>query len=329
MSRIVDLEGGRVMVVTDVHGDYPAYGRYRDRFLKLRAEGRADILLLCGDLIHSDGPLQTDGSLEIVLDVLRLRRELGESLIVLLGNHELPHLNGITIRRGSLTYGPAFERALGDYHPEVIAFFDSLPFYVRTRAGVAIAHAGACRAATTPAGLDNLANYSHAAELDKVEAFLSNYHDRAALRATLEEAGARSYGEIVAESLGITDPAHPRYDDALRGAYVAALSPDFQSLWAAIFNRNEYEYGRRDYKSILVAFLATLSQGYAQWGQRALVSGHIPVNGGYTIVNGRQLRLASWAHAIPPGAGQYLLFDAARPIEGVEDLLGGLHKCDE
>ncbi len=47
--------------------------------------------------------------------------------------------------------------------------------------------------------------------------------------------------------------------------------------------------------------------------------------GGYKVVLGRQLRLASWAHATPPEAGRYLLFDAGRSLAGVEDLIKGLH----
>jgi hypothetical protein len=61
------------MVVTDLHGDWDAYARYRDRFVDVYPCGAADWLILTGDLIHrepDDGP---DQSLEIVLDMLALR----------------------------------------------------------------------------------------------------------------------------------------------------------------------------------------------------------------------------------------------------------------
>jgi hypothetical protein len=322
MRRIVDLEQGRVMVVTDLHGHLPAYRRYRDRFLALRAEGQADVLLFCGDLIHGDGPPEADGSLDIMLDLLRLRGELGERLIVLLGNHELPHLYGITISKGSMVYGPHFEKAMGAHRPDIIAFLDSLPLYVRTRAGVSVAHAGACRAATTLDGLHTLAHYAHADERARVDAWMVSYN-RASLRAGLEKLTGESYAHMVAENLGLTDPGDPRYDDVLRGALMTSLSPNFSLLWEATFNKNEHEYGREAYLHLVTGCLASLSHEYAP--QHVLVSGHIVVEGGYAVVAHHQLRLASWTHASPPEAGQYLLFDAARPIHGVDDLLAGLH----
>jgi hypothetical protein len=322
MKRILDLEAGRVMVVTDLHGDYAAFGRYRDRFLELRAQGRADIFLLAGDYLHSTTPQEVDYSLEIVLDLLRLRELLGPQLVVLLGNHEFPHLYGITISKGSLVYGPRFEKAMGAHRARILAFFDDLPFYVRTRAGVAVAHAGACEAATTLAGLQGLRDYDHQAELNKVEAFLAD-QDRVSLRAGLGKLSNQSYAGLAADNLGVTDPADPRYDDVLRGILVTSLSPAFQSVWEALFNKNEDEYGDLRYARILKAFLNNLSDGYVN--QCALVTGHMAVVGGHQIVASRQLRLASWTHAHPAQAGEYLLFDAGVPVQGVEDLLTKVH----
>jgi hypothetical protein len=321
MSRIIDLEWGRVMVVTDLHGDFPTYCRYRDRFLALRARGQANVLLFVGDLIHSEGPRRIDGSLEMVLDLLRLRRELGDGLIALLGNHELPHLYGIAISKGGYTYTPHFEILMSDHRSEIMGFFDEMPFYVRTQAGVTMAHAGASQAASTLEGLRRLDRYSHSEEMARVDALLEG-QDRAAVRAGLAKLSGENYAELVYRNMGITDPSDPRYDDVLRGVLVAGLSYDFQRLWEATFNKNELQYGLEVYTRLLEDFLEALSEGFVE--QRALVTGHIPVNGGYEIVAGRQLRLASWAHATPPQAGRYLLFNAGRPISTVEDLLPGL-----
>ena len=322
MSRIVDLEWGRVMVVTDLHGEYPVYCRYRDRFRELRAHGQANVLVFVGDLIHTEGPRRTDGSLEIVMDLLRLRRDLGEGLIVLLGNHEMPHLYGIAISKGGYTYTPQFEIAMSAHRPEIVAFFDEMPFYVRTRAGVTIAHVGASRAASSLEGLRRLAAYSHSAELAKVDALLEG-QDRTSVRAGLAKLSGENYADLVAQNMGITDSNDPRYDDVLRGVLVTGLSSDFQRLWEATFNKNEAQYGPAEYARLAQDCLAALSEGFVE--QRAFVSGHIQVNGGYEIVAGQQLRLASWAHATPPEAGRYLLFDAGRPVASVEDLMAGLH----
>jgi predicted phosphodiesterase len=322
MSRIVDLEWGRVMVVTDLHGDYPVYCRYRDRFLELRARGQANVLVFIGDLIHTEGARRTDGSLEIVLDLLRLRRDLGDGLIILLGNHEMPHLYGIAISKGGYTYTPRFEIAMSHHRPAIVSFFDELPLYVRTRAGVTLAHAGASHAASTVEGLRRLADYSHSAEMAKVDALLEG-QDRASARAGLAKISGQDYAVLVEQNMGLTDPDDPRYDDVLRGVLVTGLSSDFQRLWEATFNKNEHQYGLGEYTRLLEDTLAALSEDFVE--QRAIVSGHIQVLGGYVVVLGRQLRLASWAHATPPEAGRYLLFDAGRPITGVDDLIKGLH----
>ena len=53
--RLWSIEAGRVMVVTDLHGDWDAYRRYRDCFVDLRSKNLADWLIFTGDLIHSRG----------------------------------------------------------------------------------------------------------------------------------------------------------------------------------------------------------------------------------------------------------------------------------
>jgi hypothetical protein len=58
--------------------------------------------------------------------------------------------------------------------------------------------------------------------------------------------------------------------------------------------------------------------------QRFLVAGHMRVRGGHAIIARRHLRLASGAQATPHEAGQYLLFDAAQPIEQIDELTVGL-----
>ncbi len=317
MSRILTLDSGRVMVVTDLHGDYPAYCRYRDLFLALRASAEADVLLFGGDLIHSEDAADPDGSLEIILDVLRLKQELGDRLIVLLGNHELPHLYGVTLAKGHAIYTPRFEAAMGRHRSDILAFFDGLPFFVRTRAGVTLTHAGASRAAADPASFQTLADYSHTAELAKVDELL-NRQDRDALRAGIAKFNGKTYEALVVDYLGPDALTPERYDELLRGMYLNSLSEPFQDLWEATMNKNEREYGLERYTAYLKDFLGNMSQGYVE--QHTVVSGHIMVRGGHAVIADWQLRLASWAHAHPPEAGEYLLFDASKPLNWVGDV---------
>jgi hypothetical protein len=321
MSRIVTVTQGRLMVVTDLHGDWLAYWRYVKRFLELRAAGQADTLLFCGDLIHSYGPEAGDYSLEIILDLINLREELGDRLIVLLGNHESPHLYGFPLRKGGQSFTPRFERVLGAHRAEVLAFFDSLPFFVRTAAGVALAHAGASRAGTAALGFRALAQYSHSREIAQVEERLKR-QERSALRTLVAAEQGQAYDQMAVVELAVSGPSDPRYDHLLRGLLMSHWSENFPHLWDALFNRNEQEYGLREYRAALAGFLNQLSDGFEP--QRYLVSGHVPVRGGSQVVAEWQLRLASWTHAQPPEAGQFLLFDAAQPVNGLEELRAGL-----
>lgn len=320
LPRVVSLEKGVAMVVTDLHGDWDDYRRYRDRFLALRARGRADYLILTGDLIHSEGPPGSDRSLDILLDLLALRDTLGQRLIYLLGNHELPHLYGIVLSKGEHVYTPRFEAALEEYRPAIMELFDSLPFYVRTRSGVSICHAGAAAELSVPGAAARVFGYSHRRAREAVEALLP-VDQRPAIRERYGQLNGARYEDLARHYLAIAGPDDPRYDDLLVG-FLAQAYPDFDLLWAVLFTRGEQQYGEADYAIFLDALLHELSAGYHH--QEVLVTGHIPCRGSYTLVAGRQLRLASGAHAHPRRKGRYLLFDVAEPVRDAKQLRKGL-----
>jgi hypothetical protein len=259
------------------------------------------------------------------LDVLALRESLGERLIYLLGNHELPHLYGVTLAKGEHVYTPRFEAALGKHRPAVISLFDTLPFYARTRSGVAICHAGAAAELSVPGAAVRLFTYSHQRVREEVEALLPE-GQRPAMRERLGQLNGVRYDVLARDLLAVSAPDDGRYDDLLLG-YVAQSHPDFELLWEALVNRNERQYGLGDYTIFLDALLMELSAGYRK--QEVLVAGHVPCRGGYTVVAERQLRLASGAHADPHQAGHYLLFDVAKPVRDVEILLDRLHSVLE
>ncbi len=325
--RVRDLLAGVAMVVTDLHGDGEAYGRYRDRFLDLRAQGLADRLILCGDLIHSEGPAHQDMSLPILRDVMRLQAELGpEGVIVLLGNHELAHVYSLPLSRGEIDYSPGFERKLAEAGPEsrlkVVDFLTELPFFVRTAAGVMLTHAGASPAAALPVSQATLAEFDHRALIEAADAELAK-RPLADLKAEYRRLTGGDYDEDVAYFLAVDGPDDPRYRDLLRVLALDRRDPAFGMLWETFFCRNERGISQDVYASVLAHFLETWSVG-APVAQRVVVSGHIPVAGGYQIVAGRQLRLASRAHAHPDHAGLYLLLDCAAPIQSPEELVGHL-----
>ncbi len=320
LHRVVNLDTGVAMVVTDLHGNWDDYRCYRDRFLALHAAGQADYLIFTGDLIHSEGPPQTDRSLDILLDLLALRETLGERLVYLMGNHELPHLYGITLAKGEHVYTPRFEAVMGEHRPAILSLFDGLPFYVRTPSGVAVCHAGASAGLSAPGASARVFGYSHRRVREAVEALLPA-DQRSAMQERFGQLNGVSYDELARVFLAVSGPDDPRYDDLLIG-FLAQSHPDFDLLWDALFNRNERQYGEADYAIFLDALLKELSVGYHR--QDVLVSGHVPCRGGHALVAGRQLRIASGAHAHPHQAGCYLLLDAARPVLDAEALLEGL-----
>ncbi len=316
-ARVVSLEAGTAMVVTDLHGDWDTYARYRDRFLALHARGQADYLIFTGDLIHGQGESYQDRSLEIVLDILALRSTLGERLIYLLGNHELPHIYGIVLQKGEQVFTPPFEAALGKHRAAIISLFESLPFYVRTRSGIAITHAGAAAEMSHPGAAPRVFNFSHRHALDEAIGALPR-EELPALRSGFGKFSGEDYDTMARTYPAVSGPDDPRYDDLLVGFLVSTL-PAFELLWEALFTRNEQQYGESNYAIFLDALLRDLSVEFHR--QEVLVTGHILCRDGYTLVARRQLRLTSGAQARPPQAARYLRFDVARRVQHVEELL--------
>jgi hypothetical protein len=321
-SRLWSIEAGTAMVVTDLHGDWNAYRRYRDRFTDLHAAGQADYLIFTGDLIHGYDEVP-DRSLEIIFDLISLRTEYGQAVIYLCGNHEMPHLYSISLAKGSREFTPPFEAALSQSQrrAEVITLFNSLPFFIRTRAGVALAHAGASPPMVDSKHARQLFSWSHQQLLEWADEVMAQ-EDLEALRRGYAKLSQGNYDELANYYLSVSDRNHPRYNDLLRG-FLASTHPSFgKLLWPALFTRCEHEYGRADYDIFLAAMLQELSADF--YPQQALVAGHITTKGGYQLSAKQHLRLAAAHHATPREAGQYLLFDTAQPVSDIRDLLKGL-----
>ena len=308
------------MVVTDLHGDWPLYQRYRDVFLHLRAHDLADTLLLTGDYIHSYGPPEYDGSLEIGLDLLGLHRELGPNLVVLLGNHEMPHIYPYILSRGDKTDTAGFEHSMGRQRDAIITFFDQHPFFVRTRAGVSICHAGAFPQAVQAHSMKQLRAFSHQALLDKGRRI-----PRARLAAVceaLQHTLDAPYDRVVRDYFAVPNSDDARYYDYII-SQIARSDQRFDLLWDVMHNRNERDYGTTLYTGYVTALLRALSTDYAP--QSTLITGHLTCNHGYHVLaNDAQLRIASGEHARPHHEARYVLFDAGRVVPNAHALVAGL-----
>src|SRR5690606_39790958 len=109
MNRAVDLLHGLVYTISDLHGEWEPYARYRDHFLTLLQEGLADHFVILGDMIHGYGLPEDDYSLDILLDLIQPRSALvGETIIPLPGNHGLRPLYSTPHGQANVTFLPRF-----------------------------------------------------------------------------------------------------------------------------------------------------------------------------------------------------------------------------
>jgi len=311
------------MAVTDLHGNWSAYQRYRDHFLMLLNRQEADSLLFLGDIIHSYGLPEEDSSLQMLLDIMWLQSELGPGrIIMLLGNHELPHIYGITLTKGQHNFTPSFEHALGEHRRIVLDFLKGLPFLVRTSARVMFTHAGASVRTATQAAAERLINFSHDNLLSEGDALLER-DDTMDLLSTMLHWSPEQYDQALWDFLAVAERNDPRYGDLLRGFVISSLEPEWSLLWDFFFTQCERENTSFPYQKILSRFLHAFSDPEGQ--QEVLVTGHIPVRGGREVICDQQLRFASWAHAQPQSTGCYLLIDLSQRVHTAYDLLDSLH----
>src|SRR5579859_379323 len=283
-SRILDLTAGVTMVVSDLHGDREAFGRYVGRFLQLYTRKRVQRLLILGDLIHSELPESQDQSLPLVLDVMRMQNALPPgAVIMLLGNHEMPHLYSVSLAKGKVEYTPRFEKALtaSGQREDILNFFDSLPFYVRTAAGVLFTHAGPDGGAM--ANLHLLRDLDHQAVIAEFAHALALHPNSDKLRELYSETMGMPYEMLARYYLAVSGPDDPRYDNLIRAYMIGQQSHEFQVLWDALFTRCEQATPAALYERLVSYFLATLSED-APAPQQFLVSGHIGVSGGHSVV---------------------------------------------
>lgn len=332
VQRIVDLNDGVAMVVTDLHGAWDVYRRLRDQFLSLQAKGEVKCLILCGDLIHSEGPDESDASLDMLMDVISLQNDLGkEKVIMLLGNHEMPHIYGLTLAKGSVEYTPRFEAMLTRLdqryksphtRKSILKFLAELPFFVRTKAGVLFTHAGAAPDVSSVKHVERLLQVDHYTLIESADKELAKF-DIASLQRGYSHFTGLSYEDQAKRYLAVTGPDDPRYNDLLRVLFLSGQNTDFDLTWNTLFSQNDLEVGELVYQRTIKNFLQYISE-VSPHEQRVLVAGHIGVKDGYAEVGKQQLRLASYTHAFPKRSARYLLMDCEKPVKTVSDLVPGL-----
>jgi hypothetical protein len=331
-QRVVDLNDGVAMIVTDLHGAWDVYRRLRDQYLAMRARNEVKYLVLCGDLIHSEGPDESDASLDMILDIISLQNDLGKDrVIMLLGNHEMPHIYGLTLAKGSVEYTPRFEAMLtrldqrhkAPYtRKDILKFLADLPFFVRTKAGVLITHAGAAPDVASAKHVERLLQIDHQMLIESADRELQKF-DIASLQRGYSHFTGLSYEDQAKRYLAVTGPDDPRYNDLLRVLFLSGQNTDFDLTWNTLFSQNDLDVGELVYQRTVKNFLQYFSD-VSPHEQRVLVAGHIGVKDGYAEIGKQQLRLASYTHAFPKRSARYLMLDCEKAIKSASDLTAGL-----
>jgi hypothetical protein len=320
--KVVDFDSGIAMVVTDLHGEGAIYDHLRRKFLTAHAKGEVDRLIICGDLIHGRSGNE-DHSLRMILDLMHLQATMGkDKVVMLLGNHEFPHIYNITLQKGGEEFTEPFERMLTQTgkRDEVYAFLRALPFYARTKAGVTLTHAGGTSAILTAQDAENLFTFDHDALLHLGEDILRRNVDMDLLKAD------KKYVQQAMKYLALTGINDPRLPNMMRGQIISqTLEQEFDFLWDVLFAQNEQSGSVTSYNMTAIHFLQAVSQS-CEWKQRVIVAGHIATRGGHKLVGSSHLRVASYTHAQPNQAGEYLLLDCGEPIQAAAELIPHLRQ---
>ncbi len=300
LDKLVDLEKGRVMVVTDVHGNWRDYEQIMRTFDALRKKGEADMLVFTGDLVHGY-PGYKDESKRVIDDLIKRRaNQDGSGVVALLGNHDMVHIYHIGLSKGLLEFTSSFEKAIKENRGRYIDFFESMPFAALTSGGVLLNHAGASEIIGSGRVRDYGFNFGY---------FVTWPHEEILVE----------LAKLAAEQ-GL--PSHTdRFNAALGRIFQQKKRGKF--LWDFLMNKNEREYGP-EYHSFVPGFLSFM--GTAHEPLTVMVNGHIEVPSGVEVVNPQQLRLSSSYGARSDVSKTFLLFDAAKKYPDAKALLPECHR---
>jgi serine/threonine-protein phosphatase PP1 catalytic subunit len=162
-DRLIELpDYGRLIVVTDLHGNFKDYKRY----IKIWDRDDPDChIVFTGDLIHAMD--YEDGSVEIVEDVMYKTQDY-PNFHCLLGNHEWCHITNEDIYKAGVNLKDDFENLVahkkGYMEPSLtnyIKFFKSMPYFVRTANGLFISHAGPSERVIWPNDFEDMCMDNH------------------------------------------------------------------------------------------------------------------------------------------------------------------------
>lgn len=137
-EKVVDLDRGRILFVSDIHDKHRAFEHLVDLF-RDRVDNGEDIFLVVGG----------DSEKRETFDCLwGLKQIYGDRVILLAGNYEcavIMDFLSVGRYKGENQYEPVFAnmaRDLGEGLESYVEFFKSMSFMARTKNGIIFTHAG-------------------------------------------------------------------------------------------------------------------------------------------------------------------------------------------
>ncbi|WP_421920131.1 metallophosphoesterase [Marinifilum sp.] len=282
---IRDISGGKLMIVSDLHGNGYDFRQIQKTYKQLKKKGKADYLVFLGDLVHAYPGKQKDESLEIIEELMGLKANQPESdVICLLGNHEFVHIYHIPLAKGHLEFTTWFEYRIAKCRIEVIEFFMNMPLMLRTQGGVLINHTGASNryGAEEKFNLDYLKNFNHQDEFRK---HIENIK---------------------------------KYDPQIGSDFMNTKKGDY--LWDILMNGNEKQFGDQ-YHKYVDELLELASSDRKDQPLKSLVCGHIAAEYGADVVGEKHLRVCTSAGALGDLEKKFLLIDAAKKYKDANELI--------
>jgi len=282
---IRDIQSGKLMIASDLHGNGFDFRQILKVYHKLKARGKADYLVFLGDLIHACPGKQKDESLEMIKELMKMEaNQEGSDVICLLGNHEFVHIYHIPLVRGNLEFTSWFENRICKEREEIIRFFMNMPLMLRTKGGVLINHTGSSDryGPEEKFGFEWFRNYQHKGEF---KAHLENIR---------------------------------KYNPQIGSGFMNTAEGDY--LWDVLMNGNERQYGDR-YAQLVDELLLFASKDRMDAPMKVLLSGHIGVHYGAETVGGQKLRLCSSAGCLRDLEKKYLLLDADKTCQNSFELI--------
>ena len=282
---IRDISSGKLMIVSDLHGNGFDFRKVLKTYEELKSKGKADYLVFLGDLIHAYPGKQKDESLEMIEELMDLKANDPDSdVICLLGNHEFVHIYHIPLAKGPLEFTSWFEYRIQKCREEVIQFFMNMPLMLRTDGGTLINHTGASNRYKDDEkfNLQYLKNFNHQDEFTR---HIENIK---------------------------------KFDPQIGSDFMNTEKGDF--LWDILMNGNEKQFND-EYLNYVEDLLRVTSQDRLETPMNNIVCGHIAADYGAEMVGDNQLRVCTSAGCLRDLEKKFLLIDASKKYQDSLELI--------